>query len=180
MKLVILDRDGTINEDSPDFIKSVAEWKPIPGSVEGIARLCHAGFRVYIASNQSGIGRGLMDFDALFAIHDRLQRAVNELGGRIEAIAFAPDHPDNASEMRKPQPGMLKDIARRLQVDLERVPFIGDSIADVQAAQAAGAQPILVRSGNGRQTESQHRAALAGVAIYDDLAAAATALIAAG
>ncbi|HZP12951.1 MAG TPA: HAD-IIIA family hydrolase, partial [Nevskiaceae bacterium] len=92
MKLVILDRDGTINEDSPDFIKSVAEWKPIPGSVEALARLSHAGFRVFIASNQSGIGRGLLDFDALFAIHDRLQRAVSELGGHIDAVAFAPDH----------------------------------------------------------------------------------------
>ena len=178
MKLVILDRDGTINQDSPDFIKSVAEWRPIPGSVEAIARLSHAGFRVLIASNQSGIGRGLMDFGALFAIHDRLQRAVSELGGHVDAIAFAPDHPDSATEMRKPQPGMLKDLARRLQVDLGRVPFIGDSLADVQAARAAGALPILVRTGNGRETEAAHRAALADVAIYDDLAAAATALIA--
>lgn len=179
MKLVMLDRDGVINEDSPDFIKSIAEWKPIPGSIEAVARLSHAGFRVYVCSNQSGIGRGLMDFDALFAIHDRLQRAVAELGGRVDAIAFAPEHPDNATEMRKPQPGMLKDLARRLQVDLERVPFIGDSLADVQAARAAGAQPILVRSGNGRETERANRAELEGVPIYDDLAAAATALIAA-
>ena len=179
MKIVMLDRDGVINEDSPDFIKSVAEWKPIPGSIEAIARLSHAGFRVFIASNQSGIGRGLMDFDALFAIHDRVQRAVNELGGRVDAIAFAPEHPDQATEMRKPQPGMLKDLARRLQVDLERVPFVGDSLADVQAARAAGARPILVRSGNGRDTEAAHREELQGVAIFDDLAAAATALIAA-
>src|SRR2546423_1229948 len=143
MKLVILDRDGTINEDSPDFIKSVAEWKPIPGSIEALARLSHAGFRVFIASNQSGIGRGLLDFDALFAIHDRLQRAVSELGGHIDAIAFAPDHPDTATEMRKPSPGMLKDLAKRLQVDLDKVPYVGDSLADVQAARAAGCRPIL-------------------------------------
>ena len=179
MKLVILDRDGTVNEDSPEFIKSVAEWKPIPGSIEAIARLSHAGFRVFIASNQSGIGRGLLDFDALFAIHDRLQRAVSELGGHIDAIAFAPDHPDNATEMRKPSPGMLKDLAKRLQIDLDKVPYVGDSLADVQAARAAGCQPILVRSGNGRDTENAHRRELANVAIYDDLAAAATALIAA-
>ncbi len=179
MKLVILDRDGTINEDSPDFIKSVAEWKPIPGSIEAIARLTHAGFRVFIASNQSGIGRGLLDFDALFAIHDRLQRAVSDLGGRIEAIAFAPDHPDRASDLRKPAPGMLKDLARRLQVDLDRVPYVGDSLADVAAARAAGAQPILVRTGKGRETEATNREQLKGLQIYDDLAAAATALIAA-
>ncbi len=175
----MMDRDGVINQDSPDFIKSVAEWKPIPGSLEAIARLSHAGFRVFLCSNQSGIGRKLMDFDALFAIHDRLQRAVGELGGRIDAIAFAPEHPDNASDMRKPSPGMLKDLGRRLQVDLERVPFIGDSLADVQAARAAGARPILVRTGNGRATEQVSRAELKGVPIYDDLAAAATALIAA-
>jgi D-glycero-D-manno-heptose 1,7-bisphosphate phosphatase len=179
MKLVILDRDGTINEDSPDFIKSVAEWKPIPGSIEAIARLSHAGFRVFIASNQSGIGRGLLDFDALFAIHDRLQRAVSEIGGHVDAIAFAPDHPDNATDLRKPSPGMLKDLAKRLQVDLNKVPLIGDSLADIHAARAAGCQPILVRSGNGRATEKAHLPDLAGVAVYDDLAAAATALIAA-
>ena len=178
MKLVILDRDGTINEDSPDFIKSVAEWKPIPGSLEAIARLTHAGYRVFIASNQSGIGRGLMDFDALFAIHDRLQRAVNELGGRIDGIAFAPEHPDEATEMRKPAPGMLKDLARRLQVDLDQVCFIGDSMSDVEAARAAGAKPVLVRSGNGRDTENKYRTELGAVRIFDDLAAAATALIA--
>ena len=178
MKLVILDRDGTINEDSPDFIKSVAEWKPIPGSLEAIARLTHAGYRVFIASNQSGIGRGLMDFDALFAIHDRLQRAVNELGGRIDGIAFAPEHPDEATEMRKPAPGMLKDLARRLQVDLDQVCFVGDSMSDVEAARAAGAKPVLVRSGNGRDTENKYRTELGAVQIFDDLAAAATALIA--
>jgi D-glycero-D-manno-heptose 1,7-bisphosphate phosphatase len=179
MKLVILDRDGVINEDSPDFIKSVAEWKPITGSLEAIARLSHAGFRIYIASNQSGIGRGLMDYDALFAIHDRLQRAVGELGGRIEGIEFAPEHPDNATEMRKPGPGMLKDLARRLQVDLDQVPFIGDSLADIEAARAAGVKPILVRTGNGRDTEAANGPALKGVDIFDDLALAAAALIAA-
>lgn len=178
MKIVMLDRDGVINEDSPDFIRSVAQWQPIAGSIEAIARLSHAGFRVFICSNQSGIGRGLLDFDALFAIHDRVQRAVGELGGRLDAIAFAPEHPDDASEMRKPQPGMLKDLARRLQVDITRVPFIGDSIADVQAARAAGARPILVRTGNGRRTEAACSAELADVPVYDDLAAAAGVLIA--
>jgi D-glycero-D-manno-heptose 1,7-bisphosphate phosphatase len=177
MKIVILDRDGVINEDSEDFIKSVAEWKPIPGSLEAVARLCHAGYRVFVVSNQSGIGRGLLDYDALFAIHERLQRSVAELGGRIDAIEFAPDHPDQASEMRKPRPGMLLDLAKRLGVSLDRAHAVGDSLRDIEAARAAGAKPVLVRTGNGRETE-KHKAALKDVAVYDDLAAFAGALLA--
>ena len=168
MKLVILDRDGVINEDSDAYIKSVAEWRPIPGSLEAIARLTRAGHRVFVASNQSAIGRGLMDFEALLAIHDHLQRACAELGGRIDGIEFAPEHPDHASDRRKPAPGMLRDIARRLQVSLDGVPFVGDSISDVEAARAAGATPILVRSGKGPRTISAHD--VSGIAIYDDLA----------
>lgn len=155
MKLVIIDRDGVVNEDSDEFIKSVAEWKPIPGSLEAIALLCQAGYQVYIASNQSGIGRGLLDYDALFAIHERLQRAVAELGGRIGGIEFAPEHPDAATEMRKPNPGMLKDLARRLGVSLEGVSFVGDSASDVAAARAAGMRPILVLTGNGERTKTK-------------------------
>jgi D-glycero-D-manno-heptose 1,7-bisphosphate phosphatase len=177
MKLVILDRDGVINEDSDEFIKSVAEWHPIPGSLEAIARLCQAGYRVFIASNQSGIGRGYFDYDALFAMNDRLQKLVSELGGRIDGIEFAPDHPDQASDMRKPGPGMLKDIARRLQVSLDDVAFVGDNAADIEAARAAGARPILVRTGRGARTEKER--APAGVPIFDDLAQFATHFIAA-
>lgn len=158
MKLVILDRDGVINEDSEEFIKSVAEWKPVPGSLEAIALLSQAGYQVYIASNQSGIARGLLDFDALFAIHDRMLRAVAELGGRIAGIEFAPDHPDNPSEMRKPGPGMLKDLAKRLGVGLEGVPFVGDSEGDILAARAAGARPVLVLTGNGQRTKKKQSA----------------------
>lgn len=176
MKLVILDRDGVLNEESPDFIKSVAEWKPIPGSLEAVARLCHAGFRVFVASNQSGIGRGLLDYDALFAIHDKLQRAVADLGGRIDAISYAPDHPDRATEMRKPRPGMLLDIARRLGVSLDNVSAVGDSMRDIEAARAAGARPVLVRTGNGRKAEKE-LAGASDVRIYDDLAAFAAAVI---
>ena len=169
MKLIILDRDGVINEDSDDYIKSVAEWHPIPGSLEAIARLCQAGYRVFIASNQSGIGQGLFDYDALFAMNDRLQKLVGELGGRIDGIEFAADHPDEASDMRKPAPGMLKDIARRFQVSLEDVAFVGDSATDLSAARSAGARPILVRTGKGSRTEIEHE--LHGAAVYDDLAA---------
>lgn len=179
MKIVILDRDGVINEESADFIKSVAEWKPIPGSLEAIARLCHAGYRVYVASNQSGIGRGLLDYDALFAIHDKLQRALADLGGRVDAIAYAPDHPDRATEMRKPRPGMLLDISQRLGVPLDKIHAVGDSQRDIEAALAAGARPVLVRTGNGRATEEKLGSSREAVAIYDDLAAFASALIAA-
>jgi D-glycero-D-manno-heptose 1,7-bisphosphate phosphatase len=178
MKLVILDRDGVINEESADFIKSVAEWKPIPGSLEAIARLCHAGYRVYVASNQSGIGRGLLDYDALFAIHDKMQRSLADLGGRIDAIAYAPEHPDQASEMRKPKPGMLIDIGKRLGVSLDKVHAVGDSLRDIEAALAAGARPVLVRTGNGCATESKLGASREAVTIYDDLGAFASALIA--
>ena len=149
MKLVILDRDGVINEDSDDYIKSVAEWQPIPGSLEAIARLSQAGFTIAIASNQSGIGRGLFDYDALFAIHARMQRAVADLGGHIDLIEFCPETPENATIMRKPGPGMLLDIARRLQTSLDGVPFIGENLADVQSARAAGALPVLVLTGKG-------------------------------
>ncbi|HUP93152.1 MAG TPA: D-glycero-beta-D-manno-heptose 1,7-bisphosphate 7-phosphatase [Solimonas sp.] len=177
MKHVILDRDGVINEDSSEFIKSVAEWKPIPGSLEAIARLCQAGYRVFIASNQSGIGRGIYDYDAFCAMNERMQKLLGELGGRIDGFEFAPDHPDAATEFRKPAPGMLKDLARRLQISLDEVPFVGDSLSDIQAARAAGARPVLVRSGNGRQAETEP--GLHGVAVYDDLAAFASALLAA-
>jgi D-glycero-D-manno-heptose 1,7-bisphosphate phosphatase len=177
MKLVILDRDGVINEDSDEYIKSVAEWQPVPGSIEAIARLTQAGWRVFVASNQSAVGRGLMDFDALFAIHDRMQRACAELGGRIDGIEFAPEHPDHATPMRKPNPGMLQDIARRLQIQLDGVPFVGDTIGDIEAARASGATPVLVRSGKGRRTEKEH--SLDGVAVYDDLAQFVSALLAA-
>ena len=175
MKIVILDRDGVINEDSDAYIKSVAEWRPIPGSIEAIAKLSQAGWRIYIATNQSAIGRGYMDFDGLFAIHDRLQKLCAELGGRIDGIEFAPEHPDHASDMRKPNPGMLRDLAKRLQIKLDDVFFVGDSYSDIEAARAAGARPVLVRTGNGRRTEKKH--SIEDVPIYDDLAQFTAALL---
>ncbi|MFP5304704.1 MAG: D-glycero-beta-D-manno-heptose 1,7-bisphosphate 7-phosphatase [Gammaproteobacteria bacterium] len=179
MKFVILDRDGVINEDSPDYIKSAAEWHPIPGSLEAIAKLCQAGFRVFVASNQSGLGQGLFDYDAFCAINDRMQQQLAELGGRLDGIAFAPDHPDTPTAMRKPAPGMILDLARRLNINPDLIPVVGDSWRDVEAARAAKARPVLVRTGNGRRTEAEHMTDLRGVAIYDDLAAFASALIAA-
>ena len=165
---MILDRDGVINEDSDDYIKSVDEWVPIPGSLEAIARLCQGGWRVFVASNQAGIGRGLFDYDALLAMHAHLQQAVKALGGQVDGSAFAPEHPAHATEMRKPNPGMLRDIARRLGIGLEGVPFVGDSVVDLQAGRAGGARPILVRTGKGLSTEKVPEAR--GVPTYDDLA----------
>ena len=152
MKLVILDRDGVINHDSDQFIKSPDEWRPITGSLEAIARLNQAGYRVVVATNQSGIGRGLFDMDTLNAIHERMHRAVGQVGGRIDAIFFCPHTASDHCTCRKPKPGLLYAIAERYNLDLTGVPAIGDSMRDLQAAQAVGAEPILVLTGKGRKT----------------------------
>lgn len=152
MKLVILDRDGVINRDRDDFVKSAAEWVPIPGSLEAIAKLNHAGWRVAIATNQSGIGRGLFGMAELNAMHDKLHRALTQVGGRIDAIFFCPHTAEAKCDCRKPKPGMVREIAQRFDIRLEETPVIGDSLRDLQAAVAAGAQPILVRTGKGEQT----------------------------
>ena len=152
MKLVILDRDGTINQDSAQYIKSPAEWKPIPGSLEAIARLTQGGWRVVVATNQSGIARGLFDMAALNAIHAEMHRAVGLAGGRIDAIFFCPHAADSGCECRKPKPGLLLDIASRMDVGLAEVPMVGDSLRDLEAAAAAGAKPYLVLTGKGKKT----------------------------
>ena len=152
MKLVVLDRDGTINQDSDQYIKSPAEWRPIPGSLEAIARLTQNGWRVVVATNQSGIARGLFDMSTLNAIHGEMHRTVGQAGGRIDAIFFCPHAADSNCECRKPKPGLLREIGARFGVELEGVPMIGDSLRDVAAATAAGAQPWLVLTGNGRKT----------------------------
>ena len=152
MKLVILDRDGVINHDSDQYIKSAVEWKPIKGSLEAIARLTQAGWRVVVATNQSALARGLFDMATMNAIHDAMHRAVQQAGGRIDAVFFCPHAADAGCACRKPRPGLLLDIAKRLNVDLREVPMVGDSRKDLEAAAAAGAQPVLVLSGNGRKT----------------------------
>ncbi len=153
MKLVILDRDGVINYDSEQFIKNPEEWRPIPGSLEAIARLNQAGFRVVVASNQSGVGRGLFDTATLSAIHTKMYKAVAAAGGRIDAIFFCPHGADSNCICRKPQPGMLLQIADRFHAALEGVPAVGDSLRDLRAAAAVGAAPILVQTGKGTKTE---------------------------
>ena len=139
MKLIILDRDGVINFDSDQFIKSPEEWKPIPGSLEAIARLNQAGYRVVLATNQSGIGRGLFDMATLNAIHDKMHKALAQVGGRIDALFFCPHAADSKCDCRKPKPGMFEEIGRRFNMDLNGVPAIGDSLRDLQAAAAVGA-----------------------------------------
>jgi D-glycero-D-manno-heptose 1,7-bisphosphate phosphatase len=170
MKLVILDRDGTINHDSDQYIKSPSEWRPIKGSLEAIARLTQAGWRVVVATNQSGIGRGLFDMATLNAIHGAMHRAVHQAGGRIDAIFFCPHAGDANCECRKPKPGMLLEIAKRMNVELAGVPMVGDSLRDLQAAAAAGARPVLVLTGKGRKTRDAGGLP-AGTVIVADLAA---------
>ena len=154
MKLVILDRDGTINHDSDHYIKSVDEWRPIKGSLEAIARLTQAGYRIVVATNQSGIARGLFTTRTLFEIHEHLQRAATQAGGRIDAFFFCPHMAQAKCPCRKPEPGMLIEVARRFNVSLQDTYMVGDALRDVQAAAAAGAKPVLVLTGKGRKTQA--------------------------
>jgi len=176
MKLVVLDRDGTINHDSDQFIKSPAEWKPIKGSLEAIARISQAGYRVVVATNQSGIARGLFDTATLMSINDTMQRAVNRLGGRIDAVFFCPHAADSDCECRKPKPGMLREIAQRFNVSLDGVHAVGDALRDVEAAAAAGARPVLVLTGKGKSAR-QSGSLPEGTLIFPDLAAFAAHLV---
>jgi D-glycero-D-manno-heptose 1,7-bisphosphate phosphatase len=178
-KLVILDRDGVINEDSDDYIKSPEEWIPIAGSLEAIARLNHAGIWVTVASNQSGIGRGLFTLEDLNEIHAKFQRALARVGGHVDGIFFCPHHPSAGCYCRKPAPGLLRSISLRFAVPLARVPFIGDTATDVEAAAAAHAQPILVRTGKGRHTVAAHPE-FEGLPWFDDLSAAVDHLLEGG
>jgi D-glycero-D-manno-heptose 1,7-bisphosphate phosphatase len=155
MKLVILDRDGVINFDSPSYIKSPDEWKPIPRSLEAIARLTQADYRVVVATNQAGVGRGLFEMATLNAIHDKMHRAVSQTGGRIDAVFYCPHAMDANCSCRKPKPGLLEDIGRRFNTSLKDVPCIGDALRDLQAAVAVGAQPILVLTGKGALTQRE-------------------------
>ena len=152
MKLVILDRDGVINKDSANFIKKPDEWIPIPGSLEAIALLNQSGFRVALATNQSGISRGLFDMVTLNAIHDKMHRALSQLGGRIDALFYCPHAAEDHCDCRKPKAGMIEDIGLRFSINLKNVTGVGDSLRDLQAYANAGCQPILVRTGKGEET----------------------------
>ena len=177
MELVILDRDGVINQDSARHIRSPEEWIPIPGSLDAIARLNRAGFRVVVATNQSGLARRLFDIETLIRIHETMQRQLAEIGGHVDAIFVCPCHPKDNCDCFKPNPGMLLDISERLRMPLDNVPYIGDKLIDVQAARAAGARPFLVKTGNGKKT-LRSKQNLDDVEVFEDLAKAADALIA--
>lgn len=177
MKLVILDRDGVINQDSDQFIKTPDEWKPIAGSLEAIARLNHMGYRVVVASNQSGLGRGLFDMATLNAINEKMYKALAQAGGRIDALFYCPHAAEASCACRKPRPGMFEDIARRFNTSLLEVVSVGDSLRDMQAASTAGALPILVLTGKGKKTQSAGGLP-ANTKVYDDLATAVRAVIA--
>lgn len=170
MKLVILDRDGVINYDSEHYIKSPAEWKPLPGSLEAIAKLTQAGYKVVVATNQSGIGRGLFDMDTLNAIHNKMHQAVRDLGGRIDAVFYCPHPADSSCNCRKPRPGMFERIGGCFNVDLKGIPAVGDSLRDLVAAAAVGAAPMLVLTGKGEKTQKETLPA--GTLTFTNLAAA--------
>ena len=171
MKLIILDRDGVINRDSDHYIKSPEEWKPIPGSMEAIAKLTHEGYRVVVATNQSGVGRGLFDMDTLNAINEKMLRTVQAAGGHIDSVFYCPHSSDVLCECRKPKPGMLLQIAERYNKELDDVFAVGDSLRDLLAAQSAGALPILVLTGKGKKTRAESELP-EGTLIVEDLAAA--------
>lgn len=175
MKLLILDRDGVINEDSDAYIKSVAEWIPIPGSIEAIAQLSKAGWTVAVATNQSGIARGYYDLATLEAMHARLRELVAQQGGEVGLIVYCPHGPDDGCDCRKPKPGMLQTIARHYQVDPSGIWFVGDSGSDLKAALAVDSQPVLVKTGKGERTLAGSLPA--NTLVFDDLAALAAELI---
>ncbi len=175
--LVILDRDGVINRDSDNYIRTVDEFVPLPGSLDAIARLSKAGYQVAIATNQSGIARGYYDLATLEAMHENLRAELDLLGGTISHIAFCPHGPDDACDCRKPKPGLYIQISQQLNENLGDVPVIGDSLRDLQAAQQVDARPILVRTGKGERTIAKGEG-LDGIPVYDDLAAAVDALLA--
>ena len=175
MKLLILDRDGVINQDSDAYIKSLDEWIPIPGSIEAIAQLSKTGWTVAVATNQSGIARGYYNLATLDAMHARLRELVAAQGGEVGLIVYCPHGPDDGCDCRKPRPGMLRTIANHYAVDLAGVWFVGDSKGDLEAARAVDAQPVLVRTGKGEQTLS--KGVPEATLIFDDLASIASALI---
>ena len=172
MKLVILDRDGVINVDSADYIKTPDEWHPIPGSIDAIARLHQAGYTVAIATNQAGIARQLYDHAMLARIHQKMLEQIQAAGGDIELIVYCPHHPDKQCACRKPAPGLLHQIEERLGVSVKDAPFVGDSLKDLQAGTALSCQPVLVKTGHGQETLSQLKTQPdINARAYEDLAA---------
>lgn len=181
VKLIILDRDGTINEDRDDYVKSPDEWVPIPGALEAIARLNHAGWHTVVASNQSGIGRGLFDMATLNAMHTKMHQLLAKHGGRIDAVFFCPHTPEDECDCRKPLPGLFRQIGERYGVDLDEVPVVGDVLRDLQAGAAVGCPTHLVRTGKAARMDEIQIADLCakvpGTTVHADLNAFADWLI---
>jgi D-glycero-D-manno-heptose 1,7-bisphosphate phosphatase len=181
MKLVVLDRDGVINKESPDFIKTPDEWLPLKGSLEAIARLSQAGYSVVVVTNQSGVARKLFTADTLGRIHTRMIDHVQQYGGKIEIIFFCPHHPDDQCDCRKPKTGLYKELAERLNIGFNGVYSVGDSVRDLIAAKSAGANPVLVKTGNGKKSVKQINADpslnLSDTPVFDSLAAFVDALL---
>jgi D-glycero-D-manno-heptose 1,7-bisphosphate phosphatase len=181
VNLIILDRDGTINEDRDDFVKSADEWVPLPGALEAIARLNQAGWQTVIATNQSGLGRGLFDMAALNAMHTKMNAALARVGGRVGSVFFCPHAPEDQCSCRKPLPGLYEQIGERYGADLRKVPVVGDSVRDLEAAVAAGCLPHLVRTGKGAALTEGQLALLEqqipGLQVHADLAAFAESMI---
>jgi len=181
LKLIILGRDGILNEFREDHIKAPEEWVAVPGALEAVSRLNHAGWHVVVATNQSGIGRGMIDMTAVNAVHAHMLRSLQALGGRMDAVFFCPHTPEDHCDCRKPLPGMALDIGRRYGVDLRLVPMVGDTLRDLQAAQAAGCEPHLVRSGRAAALSAAEVAELIaqvpGTFVHQDLGELATHLL---
>lgn len=180
-KLIIIGRDGILNRFREDHVKEPEEWEPIPGALEAVAQLNHAGWHLVLATNQSGIGRGLVDMASVNAVHQRMMQLLATKGGRIDAVFFCPHAPEEACDCRKPQPGMMLDIARRYGVDLKNVPMVADTLRDLLAAQAAGCVPHLVKSGRATLVDdaelAQWVAAVPGTVVHEDLASFARYLL---
>ena len=177
MKLVILDRDGVINQDADDYVKSVEEWQPIPGSIEAIAQLYQSGFTIVVATNQSGLSRGLFDLEALESMHAKLNTLVESKGGQVTAIFYCPHHPEDNCNCRKPKAGLIDVIEAELAISAAGCPLVGDTIRDLQAGISKGCDPFLVKTGKGTDTYHQLRQhpdpKFDDLKIFDDLAAAA-------
>ena len=175
-KVIVLDRDGVINQDSPDYIKTPDEWHALPGSLEAIARLYQAGYLLTIATNQSGVGRGLFTLDTLWQIHQKMLAQIAAAGGYVEKIFWCPHSPEDNCYCRKPKPGLLLQVAEVFACGFKNMIVIGDSARDIEAANAVGAHALLVRTGNGVKTEAELADNLPPV--FDDLGALTDALLA--
>ena len=182
MKLIILGRDGILNEYRDDHVKAAAEWVPIPGALEAVSRLNHAGWHAVVATNQAGIGRGMIDMASVNLIHAHMNKLMQAQGARLDAVFFCPHTPEDRCECRKPLPGMMLEIGRRYGIDLHQVPVAADTLRDLQAAQAAGCEPHLVRTGRAAGLDDvqveQWRQQVPGMRVHADLAALAEHLIA--